>query len=138
MKNETSAGIVVFFNDDNENLFLLLQYNKKGESYWGLPKGHVENNEDLIDTAIRETKEETGLDIKPMNGFMTTTNYKFRENEEIINKTAYFFLGESYTKNVNLSNEHVDFIWLNYDDAVNKLTYDNDKKVFVKVKKFLK
>jgi len=138
MKNETSAGIVVFFKENLRPLFLLIQYNKKNEEYWGLPKGHVESGETLIQTSVRETKEETGLEVTPIDGFMKTVEYTFKQDNDIIKKTVYFYVGESKTKVVKLSHEHLDFKWLDIDDALEKITYENDRKVLIKVANFLK
>jgi ADP-ribose pyrophosphatase YjhB (NUDIX family) len=43
---------------------LLAKHKKGGKSYWVLPGGGVEEGESLSETAIREIKEETNLDIK--------------------------------------------------------------------------
>ena len=51
----TSSGGILL-NDKNE-IFLI---NKQSRNEWGFPKGTVENGEDLLETAIREIKEETG------------------------------------------------------------------------------
>jgi 8-oxo-dGTP pyrophosphatase MutT (NUDIX family) len=137
MKKETSAGIVVFFKENSKFQYLLIQYNKKNEGYWGLPKGHIEKGETLIETAIRETKEETGLNVKPMDGFMKTIEYTFKQNNDLIKKTVYFYVGESDTKEVKISHEHLDFVWLSYSDAIKKLTYDKDRDVLIKANLFL-
>ena len=55
---EKSAGIVLFRNISNKNEFLLLNY---PQGHWDLIKGKVEQNETPHETAIRETKEETGI-----------------------------------------------------------------------------
>ena len=48
----------------NDNKILLAQHSKKGEKYYVLPGGHVENNETPEIAAIREVKEECNLDVK--------------------------------------------------------------------------
>ena len=53
---------------DQQPLFLLIQQ-KAG--HYGFPKGHVEKNETEVETAIREIKEETGLEVKIYNNFIT-------------------------------------------------------------------
>ena len=54
MKNEKSCGCIII---DNGKVLLV----KQTAGHWGFPKGHVETNETEIETAIRETKEETNL-----------------------------------------------------------------------------
>ena len=58
MKEEVSAGIILF-NDVDKRKFLLLNYPSK---HWDFVKGKMEKSETPHETAIRETKEETGLD----------------------------------------------------------------------------
>jgi predicted NUDIX family NTP pyrophosphohydrolase len=63
-----SAGLVMFTLKDNELKILLVHpggpfFTKKDNGYWGIPKGLIENNENILDAAIREFEEETG--IKP-------------------------------------------------------------------------
>lgn len=68
MEEKKSAGILLYYFDDKENepYFLLLKY----PTYWGFAKGIVEKGESINQTAIRETKEETGvLNFKIIEGF---------------------------------------------------------------------
>jgi predicted NUDIX family NTP pyrophosphohydrolase len=63
-----SAGLVMFtLKDDNLKILLVHPggpfFTKKDGGYWGIPKGLIENDENILDAAIREFKEETG--IKP-------------------------------------------------------------------------
>ena len=61
MKYEKSCGCIVF----NEKKQILLVHQNAG--HWGMPKGHVENDETEIQTAKREVKEETNLDVEFRN-----------------------------------------------------------------------
>ena len=58
MIEETSAGIVLFRKEESKTLFLLLHY---PSGHWDFVKGKMEKNESTHETAIRETKEETGI-----------------------------------------------------------------------------
>lgn len=51
---------------DYEN-YKILVVKQKYTNYWGLPKGHIEKNEDLLSSAIREVYEETGINLENMN-----------------------------------------------------------------------
>ncbi|MEM4397367.1 MAG: NUDIX domain-containing protein [Candidatus Woesearchaeota archaeon] len=136
--NETSAGIVVFFeNDKNEREFLILHYE---EGHWDLPKGHVEKNETLEEAAIRETFEETGLKINLINGFKEKIDYTFKDkykNYRLVHKDVYFFLGKAEKKEVKLSQEHIGYMWLPIDAALKKLTYEKTKNILKKANNFL-
>ena len=134
MKEEVSAGIILF-NDNKSRKFLLLNYPSK---HWDFVKGKMENGETTHETALRETKEETGIsDVEFLDGFEEEIEYYFRAENQDIHKKVIFFLGKTKTLDIILSHEHLDFIWLDYDNALNKITYDNAKNLLKKSKKFL-
>ena len=134
MKEEVSAGIILF-NESENRKFLLLNYPSK---HWDFVKGKMENGETTHETALRETKEETGIsDVEFLDGFEEEIEYYFRAENQNIHKKVIFFLGKTKTLDIILSHEHLDFIWLNYDNALNKITYDNAKNLLKKSKKFL-
>ena len=135
MINETSAGIVFFLTISSENQFLLLNYPQK---HWDFVKGKIEKNEEPRETARREAEEETGItDFKFIDGFEEYIEYDFRFKNEDIHKKVIFFLAKTDTKKIRLSDEHFDHIWLEYDDALKKITHENAKNVLIKAKKFL-
>ncbi len=136
MRTETSAGIVLFRNISNENEFLLLNY---PQGHWDFIKGKMEKNETPRETALRETKEETGIsDIEFIDGFEESVEYDLRFNNENIHKKVIFFLAKTETlQTVSLSHEHNDYLWLAYNDALKKTTYGNAKNVLSKANELL-
>jgi len=135
MREQKSAGIVLFRNDSGKNGFLLLNY---PQGHWDFIKGKVEEGETAHETALRETKEETGIsDIEFIDGFEESVEYDFRFKNEDIHKTVVFFLAKTNEKKISLSHEHNDFIWLEYDDALKKTTFRNAKNVLSKANEFL-
>ena len=135
MGTEKSAGIVLFRNDSNKNEFLLLNY---PQGHWDFIKGKVEENETTHETAIRETKEETGIsNIEFIDGFEEWVEYDFKFKKEDIHKKVIFFLAKTDEKNIHLSHEHNDYIWLEYNDALKKTTFENAKNVLSKANEFL-
>ena len=132
---EKSAGIVLFRNISNKNEFLLLNY---PQGHWDFIKGKIEQNETLQETAIRETKEETGIsNIKFIDGFEEYVEYDFRFKNEDIHKKVIFFLAKTSEKKISLSHEHNDYLWLGYNDALKKTTFKNAKNVLSKANEFL-
>ena len=135
MVTEKSAGIVLFRNDSSENEFLLLNY---PQGHWDFVKGKMEKNETPHETAIRETKEETGItNIEFIDGFEESVEYDFRFKRENIHKKVIFFLAKTDEKNIKLSHEHNDYLWLEYNDALKKTTFENAKNVLSKANEFL-
>ena len=135
MGTEKSAGIVMFRNDSSKNEFLLLNY---PQGHWDFVKGKVEQNETPHETAIRETKEETGItNIEFIDGFEESVEYDFRFKKENIHKKVIFFLAKTDEKNIQLSHEHNDYLSLEYNDPLKKTTFENAKNVLTKANEFL-
>ena len=135
MREQKSIGIVLFRNDSGKNEFLLLNYPQR---HWDFIKGKVEEGETPHETALRETKEETGIsDIEFIDGFEESVEYDFRFKNEDIHKKVIFFLAKTNEKKISLSHEHNDFVWLEYDDALKKTTFRNAKNVLSKANEFL-
>jgi len=135
MIKEQSAGTVLFIEEYNEKLFLLLHY---PTGHWDFVKGKIENNESLEQAAIRETKEETGIiDIEFIKGFKEKIEYSFKFNGDIVQKEVIFFLAKTNTKQVKISDEHLDYVWLDFNNALNKITYENAKNILKKSKNYL-
>jgi 8-oxo-dGTP pyrophosphatase MutT (NUDIX family) len=93
----------------------------------------MEKGEDIHQTAIRETKEETGItDIMFMDNFEEWIEYNFQYQGELVHKKVVFFLAETKTKEVKISHEHINFTWMDYTTSMEKTTFDNAKTVLTK------
>ncbi|QLH07490.1 bis(5'-nucleosyl)-tetraphosphatase [Nitrosopumilus ureiphilus] len=135
MIEETSAGIVIFRKEDSKILFLLLHY---PTGHWDFVKGKMEVGETTHQTAIRETKEETGItDIVFVENFEEEIEYNFQYQGELIHKKVVFFLAETRTKEVEISHEHQNYIWMDYNTAMEKTTFDNAKTVLTRAQMLL-
>jgi bis(5'-nucleosidyl)-tetraphosphatase len=135
MITEESSGAIVFRKNEGVIYYLLLQYEK---NYWGLPKGRIEKGEEVEETAKREILEETGInDIEFIKDFKETISYFFTREKIKIFKINVYFLAETKTKEIKLSWEHIDFKWLPYSEALEKLTFKNSKDVLIKANNFL-
>ena len=135
MQKEVSAGIVLY-NDDSEQVkFLVLKY---PGGHWDFVKGKMENSEEPKQTAIRETKEETGIiDVEFIDGFNEEISYTFYVNNEEIDKKVIFYLAKTKSTEIIISHEHLDFAWLNFKDAIERITYKNAKRVITKANNLL-
>ncbi len=127
-----AAGFVVFYEGRTFEYLLL---HSSRWNYWGFPKGWVEN-EDLIETALREVIEETGLRPELVPGFHEIVEYTYVDNERI-HKRVHYFLGRARSKEVALSEEHDDYRWATFEEARALLTYGTDKRVLEKANEFL-
>ncbi len=135
MIEETSAGIVLFRMEESKKLFLLLNY---PSGHWDFVKGKMEKGESIHQTAIRETKEETGIsDITFVENFQEWIKYDFKYQGQLVKKEVVFLLGETKTKEIKISHEHTGYTWMDYNSAMEKTTFDNAKTVLTKAQKLL-
>ncbi len=136
MLNEKSCGAVVFNRKDDATKYLLLNY---AAGHWDFVKGNVEVNESEKETVIRELKEETSISgAQFVDGFREVIAYFYRRQGLTVHKEVVFFLMEAYTDKVELSFEHVGYVWLDYQHSMEKLTFKNAKDVLQKARDFLK
>lgn len=134
--DERSAGAVIFHRGENGIEYLLLKY---GAGHWDFPKGHIEKNESEIDAVFREVREETGMnDLYIISGFRKVINYMFMKEGRLVRKEVVFFLGEASEKLVTLSPEHLDYVWLPLEKALEKLTFKTAKETLIEADNFLK
>jgi bis(5'-nucleosidyl)-tetraphosphatase len=133
--HEKSCGAVVYFKGIEETKYLLLHYEA---GHWDFVKGNVEIDESEQETVLRELKEETGIvDAHFVEGFKEKIQYFYRRQGDTVQKEVIFFVIQSQTENVQLSFEHIGYIWLNYKDAMEKLTFKNAKDTLQKAQDFL-
>ena len=126
MTKEKSCGAVIFRKHQNSYQFMIIK--QRFGLHFGFPKGRVEENESELMTAKREVKEEVGLDIKIFEHLRDVTNYYPKPS---VSKEVVYFLAEATSNDLILQKEEVDLaLWVNQDDVLEKLTYDNDKNMF--------
>lgn len=130
---EKSCGGVVFYKTSQSAKILLVK-NNNGR-YWSFPKGHIEKGENEKQTAIREIKEETGLDVTLYDGFREISEYcPFGR----IRKRVVFFLARTYTDRVKIQEEEIDsYIWVDLSKAKNLCSYDNDLRIIEKAEQVI-
>ena len=140
MPFERSAGAIVFRREGGNIYYLLLKYpgRSEGGEYWDLPKGNIEKGEKPLETARREIVEETGLtDVEFVEGFMKWIKYFYRADGKMVSKIVTFYLAETKDKDISISFEHAGYVWLPYEEALAKLTFDNAKGIMRQAGSFL-
>ncbi|MCW3983754.1 MAG: NUDIX domain-containing protein [Candidatus Bathyarchaeota archaeon] len=135
MLREKSCGAVIFINNQEKTRYLMLNYTA---GHWDFVKGNQEVNETEKQTVTRELMEETGItDAHFIDGFRESINYFYRRQGQTINKEVVFFIIESNVEEVQISFEHIGYIWLDYKQTMEKLTFKNAKDILLKAHDFL-
>ena len=132
MKHEKSCGAVVYQYAEGKPLFLI-EHMALGHT--SIPKGHVENGETEEETATREIREETNLEVELDSRFRHTVSYSPAPG---IQKEVVFFIARAVSENlVNQECEVSGLEWLPYEKACAAVTYDTDKEVLSEARRYL-
>lgn len=133
IKKEKSCGAIVYRYLNGELYILMIQMNV---GHWSFPKGHVEKNETEIETATREVKEETNIDIFVDRNFREMTTYSPLSG--VLKDVIYFVATPISNHLVPQVEEVSDVKWVHSDDALNIVTYDSDRNILYKAIQFIK
>lgn len=132
MKYEKSCGAVIY-TVQNGTRFYLVEQMQKG--HVSLCKGHVEKDETELQTAEREIREETNLEVEFVKGFRKTIAYSPSTD---CMKTVVFFLACAEHTSVRAQEEEVREIqWLPFENAVKALTFDSTREILRQADAFL-
>jgi bis(5'-nucleosidyl)-tetraphosphatase len=136
-KTETSSGIIPLkLNGNNWEIFLVQHFDG---NHWGFPKGKVEADESLKDTALRELKEETNLDpVKFISDKPFIERYHFYRNHLEIEKKVYYYLVQVKGEIKLQEHEVLNGAWFSFKDAYSHITFDESKFIFTKVQDLMR
>lgn len=134
--DESFGVIPVTYNGKEWHVFLI--QHTKGK-HWSFPKGHKEEGEESIESAMRELREETALGVKRLlHSEPFVEEYQFRkEGKPVIKKVSYFLAETIGTYELD-SKEIAQGRWFSLHDAELQLTFPETKALFLKAVKILK
>ncbi|MCR5186447.1 MAG: NUDIX domain-containing protein [Clostridia bacterium] len=125
MKKEVACGCIIF--DKNKNVLLIHQISG---DFWGFPKGHVEEGETELQTALREVKEEVGLDVEITDEkFRYVLNYIIKAED--VDKTTILYLAKPKEENASIKVQETEVAeskWVTVEEAYELLTFDDSKE----------
>ena len=136
-RKQVSAGGIVFRK--NSNSFEVALISRRQGTIWCLPKGIVEKNESMEDTARREVKEETGLEGELL-AKINSIHYFYNVKEEMVrfSKTVDFYLFRYKSGDTRDHDDEVDEVrWFDVDEAISKLNYKSEIETMEKAKVLL-
>ncbi len=136
LQYEKSCGAVVYCQTDNDIKYLLVC---EHGGYWVFPKGHMEMGESEPETALREVKEETGLDVTLVDGFRVKDEHNLaREGRpNTIKQTIYFLANYENQTFVPQESEISRIVLLDYEAAMTTLQFDSFKHILKQAHDFL-
>lgn len=136
MKYEKSCGAVIFRKTRGKYAVLLIK--NRYADFWSFPKGHVEEGENEYQTAIREVKEETGIDVKIENGFRMESVYFIGKKKNIEKRVIYFASLTTRAYVEPQAEEIAAFRWFFEDEFPIDKTFENDRMIFTEALEFIK
>jgi 8-oxo-dGTP pyrophosphatase MutT (NUDIX family) len=129
MKKEKSSGCIIFDPISYDKVIVVYEKNAK---FWGFPKGHLEQGETELDAAIREVKEEIGLDVEILDSnYRYPINYYIKEYD--VDKTSVFYLAIP-KENISLVNQEKEIEtskWVNLVEAYEIVSFQDIKNAYL-------
>ena len=130
-----SAGSVVYRVVDRRPEVLLLKrkvghsHNPQNIAIYNVPKGHCERNETIEQTAMRETKEETGCTVT-LETYLGATlrSYIHPVYNVLIDKTTHYFAGLLQSDGDSMDKEHDSKLWVSANEAIDLLQMTSVKR----------
>ncbi len=130
MIKATSCGGVVIFRG---KILLLYKNYKNRFDGWVLPKGTVEEGESFKETALREVREEAGVDATPVK-YVAKSNYTFNASNDTVDKDVHWYLmmADSYDSKPQREEYFTDSGYYKYHEAYHLLKFQNEKQILEK------
>ena len=123
---EKACGCII---TENDKILLIRQMS----GMWGFPKGHVEEGETEEQTAVREVKEETNIDVEVDSAKRYVMHYKTDKGKY---KEVVLFIGKKVGGYLRMQPEEIiEAGWFEYQDALKIISYGNTRDLFKKVLK---
>jgi 8-oxo-dGTP pyrophosphatase MutT (NUDIX family) len=140
MEREFSAGGVLVRTIRGRPMLAAIRPRGR-EHIWALPKGHIEEGESAGDTAVREAREETGIESRLVEKlgdirYTYTASYEGGSGERVFKVVSFFLLragrGRIGEIDDSMRVEVAEARWLPLDEAPHLLSYDGERKMAAK------
>jgi len=123
----TSAGGVVHRTVDGETEILLVH--RRIPVLWALPKGTPDSGETIEETALRETREETGIEVE-IEASLSSIRYFFVRGTTRFQKTVHFFLMRPIGGDIELHDGEFDDVrWAPVGEALALMNHATERSV---------
>lgn len=123
---QVSAGGLVI--DERGRVLLIRARDLRNRPVWTLPKGALTPGETNAEAALREVQEETGYRCEVVRDLESVT-YWFQRDGQRVRKTVHWFLMRPIEKVGEHDHEVDEVLWVDSDDAAERLRYDSDRRL---------
>ena len=131
VREPTAGGVVWRRNKKNNEVEVLLIQDAKDR--WTVPKGHIEEGETARDTAEREIREESGLQVMRVMGWLGKINFRYRRKNSLVLMSTQIYLVQALGDTNDLQKEEWmnGIAWTNAKDAMDKIEYEDIGKLIL-------
>ncbi len=135
---ETSAGgVVVRSPVSGPEIALIARSDRRGRLTWCLPKGHIEPGESPEQAAVREVREETGIDGR-IDVALGTIDFWFMAEGRRIHKTVHHFLLRAHGGELSDADPEVTQVaWVPLAEVPGRLRYADERRLVERVRELL-
>ena len=131
----TSAGGVVHRTTEGRHQIVIVH--RRVPVLWALPKGTPDSGETLEETALRETREETGLEVE-IEAPISSIRYFFVRGSTRFHKTVHFFLMRPIGGALELHDREFDEVrWAPVEEALALLTHATERSIVERAVKLI-
>ena len=132
-RREVSAGGVVYRREgDDLEVLLAARRTRRGDLAWGLAKGGIELDESIEDAAVREVREETGIDAE-IEDSLGETRYFYVWDDVRVRKVVHFFLMRPVGGDTNDHDDEMEDVrWFPLERALKRAAYKGEREVLAR------
>lgn len=132
---EKSCGAIIIHKFQDRYKVLLINFISGKNSFWGFPKGHMENGETEFETVHREIKEEVGLEVDLIKDFREFTYFSMKPGSTL--EAVYYGALTESTETISQEGEVEKTMWASFEEAFKYLSFDCDRAIFSKFTNFI-
>jgi 8-oxo-dGTP diphosphatase len=139
MRTEVLAAGGIIIDAESGSPRVLLVHRPRYDD-WSFPKGKLDPGETVEQAAVREVEEETGLTCRIIRKAATLRYaYRTRNKGALRPKKVHYFLMQRASGDIHVPGEEVDKAeWFDIDDAIRKLSYEQDRKLLTSLQAMIR
>lgn len=143
IRREVSAGGLIWRRGPREKGIEIVLVRPAGKDTWVLPKGHLEPGEGVIEAALREATEESGLEVEAgdlLGEISYIYSWRDRPGETPIriSKRVHFYLMQPRGGDPSLHDGEIDEVqWIPLDEALRRASHKSERELIMKARTML-